>query len=107
MKKSPLLIMYTGNSDSFSVVKNRLLTPIVVKLIRIVPMMDPGFPISLRIEVYGCGEGDESVQETTTPSFIVETTKKTIVTSTEPVESTVKPGKLRITSESLRTMYCT
>jgi len=70
------------------VVKNRLRSPIVVKLIRIVPVLEEDSPISLRIEVFGCGK--DSIPETTTSGFIVETTKLTTVTSSETSEITTE-----------------
>ena len=85
-----ICISFSGNSDATSVVKNRLPAPIVVKLIRIVPVLEDGSPISLRIEVFGCGEG--SIPESTTPAFVVETTKATTVTSSEPAVTTREPA---------------
>ena len=62
--------------------KNRLPEPIVVKLIRVVPVLEVDFPISLRIEVYGCGEGE------TTPLPSTEGTETTAV----PAISTTSTG---------------
>ena len=44
--------------------KNRLPEPVVVKLIRILPVVEKGDSISLRIELYGCGEGDTALVTT-------------------------------------------
>jgi len=68
-------VNFSANSDDSSVVKNRLPSSIVVKLIRIIPVLEEDSPISLRIEVFGCGEGE------TTP-----------VTSTEEMETTTVSG---------------
>ena len=85
-------LFVSGNSDDSSVVKNRLPAPIIVKLIRIVPVLEEDSPISLRIEVFGCGEGSISITTPLASTEGIETTITSEGTTTAELKTT--PGLL-------------
>jgi len=98
-KRNPVL---AGNSDDFSIKKNRLPEPIVVKLIRIMPIGENLSKVSLRVELYGCGEGETttsqplttkaSITESTTTPFYVENTTTVVRKTTEPYTTVESSG---------------